>query len=99
MKSDIKIVLEKIKEWNEPEVALYIWINDKGETKSNGIKLHGKSAGIGGACDVEEKAVLVRGPGRGLINTAEVIYYKIFPNTILLYEFQSTISINISIFL
>ena len=74
MKSDIKIVLEKIKEWNEPEVALYIWINDKGETKSNGIVLHGKSGGIGGACDLSEKAVLVRGPGRGLISTAEVIY-------------------------
>ena len=57
----------EVKRLNEPDVDLYIWINNEGSYTGQ--------AWVGTACDNTwyQKTSLTRGPSRGVIETAEVV--------------------------
>lgn len=57
----------EVRRLNEPDVDLYIWINNEG--------YYAGQAWVGTACDNTwyQKTSLTRGPSRGVIETAVVI--------------------------
>ena len=71
------LTFEKTRELNEEDVDLYVWITDYNSCADKKCTLG--RAPLSGACDRSEKTSLNWGPTRGVLGTAEVIYYhKVF---------------------
>ena len=64
---------KEVKRLNDPDVDIYIWINDL--PKGGGLL---GQAYTSGACDanIRRRTSLSRGPSRGVVETAEVIHFQ-----------------------
>ena len=73
--TDIEETVKMAKALNEPDVDLYVWINNLNkEGDSGGKGASGRVASIGFICDnvYFRKTILARGPSRDMANTAKV---------------------------